>query len=232
MKLKHLQKIQSHNLNLYKFTIYENTNDEYITFCTPECATLIDQYLAQRKAAGEIIDDKESYLIRNDFDFIFKSRVRSARKTSISALNVIMSRILFKTELRQVNYLTENSRYKRHSKAGFHAFRKYFNTCLVNADVNVSIKEMLMGHSIGLDDSYLRPTEDKLLLEYSKAINELTINEENRLKKKVTELESKQSEIDQMKYEHNKEMKQHAEFIDTLDKKLDDMTSKMKELSK
>ena len=40
LKLKHLQKIDS--FGLYKFTIYENTNDEYITFCTPECASLID----------------------------------------------------------------------------------------------------------------------------------------------------------------------------------------------
>ena len=36
-----------------------------------------------------------------------------------------------------------------------------------------------MGHSVGLDDSYFRPTEKQLLAEYKKAINELTINEEN-----------------------------------------------------
>jgi integrase len=222
LKLKHLQKIASHNLSLYKFTIYENTNDEYVTFCTPECATMIDEYLAQRRAAGEIINSQESYLIRNDFDFIFKTRVKSPRKTSISALNVIMNRILFKTELRQVNYLTENSRYKRHSKAGFHAFRKYFNTCLASCDVNLSIKECLMGHSasMGLDGSYFRPTEKQLLTEYLKAVNELTINEENRLRKKVETLESKQSEIDQMKLKHEMEMKGINAQLDRLGNKL------------
>ena len=57
-----------------------------------------------------------------------------------------------------------------------------------------------MGHSasMGLDDSYFRPTEKQLLLEYSKAINELTINEENRLKKKVTELQEKQDKIERL----------------------------------
>ena len=34
LRLKHLQKVD----NLYKFTIYENTKDEYITYCTPECS--------------------------------------------------------------------------------------------------------------------------------------------------------------------------------------------------
>ena len=181
----------------------------------PECASLIDEYLAQRKAAGETVTD-ESYLLRNDFDFVFKTRAKQARKITTGALNIIMDALLHKTELRQVNYQTENSGYKRHPKAGFHAFRKYFNTCLVNADVNVTIKEMLMGHSVGLDDSYFRPTEKQLLTEYLKAVNELTINEENRLKKKVTELESKQSEIDQMKYKHEIEMKGINEQLDRM----------------
>ena len=43
-----------------------------------------------------------------------------------------------------------------------------------------------MGQSTGLEASYFRPNEKQLLTEYLKAVNELTINEENRLKKKVT----------------------------------------------
>ena len=35
---------------------------------------MIDDYIEQRKKAGEKITD-ESYLIRNDFDFVFKIRV-------------------------------------------------------------------------------------------------------------------------------------------------------------
>jgi hypothetical protein len=45
LKLRDLQKIYS----VYKFTIYENTKDEYFICCTPECAAAIDQYRFQEE---------------------------------------------------------------------------------------------------------------------------------------------------------------------------------------
>jgi hypothetical protein len=48
---------------------------------------------------------------------------------------------------------------------------------------------MLLGHKIGLASCYYRPTEQKMLDEFQKAIDNLTINEENRLKIKVESLE-------------------------------------------
>ena len=36
LRLSHLQKID----RVYKFKIYENTKDEYFTFCSPECGHL------------------------------------------------------------------------------------------------------------------------------------------------------------------------------------------------
>lgn len=39
-----------------------------------------------------------------------------------------------------------------------------------------------MRHSLGISDSYFKPTEAELLEEYLKAVPYLTINEENRLK--------------------------------------------------
>ena len=74
-------------------------------------------------------------------------------------------------------------------------FRKFFDTQLIYADVRPAIKEMFMGHSIGLDDNYFKPTENDVLEEYLTAVDWLTINEENRLKKKVKELTKKQDEI-------------------------------------
>jgi hypothetical protein len=64
-----------------------------------------------------------------------------------------------------------------------------------------------MGHSIGLDDHYFKPGENDVLQEYLKAVDYLTINEENRLKKKVKELTTKQDEIEIMKERHEQEMK-------------------------
>ena len=57
---------------------------------------------------------------------------------------------------------------------------------------------MLMGHSVGLDDSYYRPNEKQLLAEYSKAINELTINEENRLRTELDVLKEKHDKIEML----------------------------------
>ena len=69
----------------------------------------------------------------------------------------------------------------------------------MNADVHPSFKELLVGHSIKLDDVYYDKGSDKsrakLLEEYSKAIDALTINEEHRLRKKVKELTPKSDEI-------------------------------------
>ena len=49
-------------------------------------------------------------------------------------------------------------------------FRKRFNTELANAegDVNPLIKELLMGHHVGLEENYYRPEEQKLESEYRK----------------------------------------------------------------
>jgi hypothetical protein len=65
---------------------------------------------------------------------------------------------------------------------------------------------MLLGHKIGLASAYYRPTEQEMLDEYMKAVNSLTINEENRLKIKVELLESEKHEITTLKDQVN-EMK-------------------------
>ena len=86
-----------------------------------------------------------------------------------------------------------------------HGFRRFFNTALMNADVHPSFKKLLMGHSVELDEVYYDKGSDKsrakLLEEYSKAIDALTINEENRLRKKVEELTPKSDEMQAMKAE-------------------------------
>ncbi|HJT47970.1 MAG TPA: hypothetical protein VJ729_07280, partial [Nitrososphaeraceae archaeon] len=90
-------------------------------------------------------------------------------------------------------------------------FRKFFDTQLIYADVRPAIKEMFMGHSIGLDDNYFKPSENDVLEEYLTAIDWLTINEENRLKMQVKELTEKQDEIEIVKKRHKEEMESMRE---------------------
>ena len=51
--------------------------------------------------------------------------------------------------------------------------------------INIAV---LMGHSIGISDSYYKITEDELLTEYLKASNFLIINKENQLQTEVNKI--------------------------------------------
>ena len=51
--------------------------------------------------------------------------------------------------------------------------------------------ELLMGHSIGISNSYYRVTEDELLEDYLKAVPFLTIGEEKRLQLEMEELKER-----------------------------------------
>jgi hypothetical protein len=68
---------------------------------------------------------------------------------------------------------------------------------------------MLLGHSIGLSNSYYKPSSDELLNGYLKAVNLLTINEENRLRIKVRDME----------VSHSQEWDAIAKKIESLEKK-------------
>ena len=85
-----------------------------------------------------------------------------------------------------------------------HGFRKFFTTQLINAKVNPEIREMLLGHSIGLAGAYYKPTEDEMLEEYMKGVDNLTINPANRLQRKVEKLEVEKTEIQSLRLELEK----------------------------
>ena len=77
-----------------------------------------------------------------------------------------------------------------------HGFRKFFKTQLVKAKVDPELRELLLGHSKRkLDHVYTRLTPDEVQQEYEKAIDNLTIGPNNRLQKKVTELEQKEDRM-------------------------------------
>src|SRR5215468_9352846 len=57
-----------------------------------------------------------------------------------------------------------------------HSLRKFFNTALMNSDVAYTFKELLMGHSVKLDNVYYdkdsEKSQQKILLEYMKKMCE------------------------------------------------------------
>lgn len=186
--------------DLYQVTSYLNAKEEYYTFCTPEAKNAIDQYLTYRERSGERLTPN-SPLFREQFDLNDPFQIANPRHLANRSIEVIFDRALVRAGLREVDHETETKQNKgkaRKEVSRFNGFRKFFNTNLVMANVNPQIKEMLMGHSINLDDNYLKPTPDQVLGEYVKAINLLTINEEHRLKMQVKELRLKVDKFDKL----------------------------------
>ena len=70
---------------------------------------------------------------------------------------------------------------------------------MARAKVDTEVAKLLTGHSIGVRSRYLNYTDEDLLQEYSEAIDYLTINEENRLRRKVEVLKAKRDEIEILK---------------------------------
>ena len=189
LKLGHITDIE----DCKQVICYAGTKDEYITFMTPESSQAFDDYLEERQ------QDKEK-LTANSPAF---------RKTYL--LGSLPAETMETGTVRNALLLTLKDIQKTKTGNRFnipmvHGLRKYFNITLkTRSDCNLSICEKLMGHSttIPLDNAYA-PFNDKVLFEeYKKAIPELTISGEERQKillenkeKKLSELESKQSELD------------------------------------
>ena len=194
LKLKHLTRIEEYNI--YQITVYENTKEEYYCFCSPECASAIDSYLKYRERCYERIG-VESPLIREQFDRDNPDKARSPRHMSLRALGFLIRELLVASGIQKVEHLTETKTPGRLRKEvmASHGFRKFVTTNMIRAKVNPEAREMLLGHSIGLSNSYYRPDANEILTEYLKAVDLLTINEENRLRRKVETLEVKADKI-------------------------------------
>jgi integrase len=196
LKMRNLEKVSKNSV--YKVTVYEGSKESYYTFTTPECASFIDSYLEFRESNGEKIN-KDCFLIRDQFDITDFEQIRNKSKgITLNTLNTMIGTLLIKAGLRSVDH---TSKYIRKEVARAHGFRKFFTTQLVNSKINPEIREMLLGHKIGLASCYYRPSEQEMYDEYMKAVNSLTINEENRLKIKVELLESEKNEITRMRNE-------------------------------
>ncbi len=161
LKFKHLQMVEN---GIGKLHVYaDSRNDSYWTLVSPECVQAIEEYKTYRhEQIGERITP-ESFIVR-DAHKIRPILTGAIRKTIWE---------LFKTTGLEGAELQPD-----------HACRKYFNTICINAGMNHTIKECLMGHSVKLDDAYYdmsnQGTLDKVRSEYEKALSELTITEEAR----------------------------------------------------
>jgi integrase len=181
------------NYGLYQVTVYSDAKERYSTFTTPEAAKAVKVYLSYRERYGEKLTPK-SPVFRDQFDRNDPDSVHDVKPLKLRTLERLISRTIEKSGIRTVERITELHSEKGKIRKNVRltaGFRKFFDTQLIYARVEPRTKEMFMGHSIGLDDHYFTPGKNYVLQEYLKAVDSLTINEENRLKIKVEELTTK-----------------------------------------
>jgi integrase len=183
LKVKSIKRLDS---DIGIVTVYpESKGSVYATLVTPEFLTSLDEYLKYRKSQGEKIT-AESWLIRDKFATFSRKTNRPIPPSS-------------KSIRKQMRFLIRKAGLPLEDLQPDHSLRKFFNTALMNSDVAYTFKELLMGHSVKLDNVYYdkdnEKSQQKILLEYMKAIDALTINDEYRLKKKIGEYEEKLKDV-------------------------------------
>jgi integrase len=197
LKISDLEKID----DLYKVSVYSGDNENYITFTTPECTKEIDSYLEFRKRRGEKIT-KDSYLIIKRFSKHLNMEGFKGKPFSGDSLKALLQDSINNSGLREID---TNNRYKRKEVPLFHGFRKFVTKQLVDSKVNPEIREMLLGHKIGLTGAYYKPTVQDMLDEYLKAVPLLTISDEDRLQFKYDEkVKIEKSQYESLKSEFEK----------------------------
>lgn len=238
LKLKHLKKhrLDTYNSSVkgqeeytYQINVYASSKKyRYTAFCTPECAKAIDTYLEYRKRFEKTLDinpstgewgPPDSLLITRVFDINdipFSSnnhRLFVQKPMGVMGLRSYVVGRLKKMNLRKTWISTENSEYMSAHKNELHpchSFRIFAVTNMQRSKIDKTIREMLVGHSTGLDTAYYKPNTEEILQEYLKAVDLLTINNEHRLQKQINQYKESSEGMDEI---HQKLNEKHEQDI-------------------
>jgi hypothetical protein len=147
--------------------------------------------------------------------------IDNTKPLALSTLAGLIKTVAYKAGVREVS---ENYN-QRYSVKNAHGFRKFFNTTLGNIrtkDGRLAIdfirKEMMMGHALtnihALEQNYNRSDRVKMLLEdYLKAVPDLTISDEERMKVEVKKLQADLSNIKSVSIELQEKDQQIAALM-------------------
>ncbi|MGA2665699.1 MAG: site-specific integrase [Nitrososphaerales archaeon] len=169
LQWRDLQPVRLGNYEFAKLAVYRGENEQYHSFVTPECYRYLLEYRDMRAKASEQLRP-ESPLIRDDWGTYkgAKDPSKAAPVTS-KTLRDQLGRLYTRIGLRP------DKEGLRHEFQQVHGFRKFFKTRMEVAGVRPIITELLMGHSIGVSNSYMKPSNDELVAEYAKGIPALTV---------------------------------------------------------
>ena len=193
LKWKHIIPIQKNGQVIAaKLIVYAGENDEYFTFISAEAYNELEKWKEYRIQSGESVE-VNSWVMRNIWNTkkgYTRGLVSAPVKLKSEGVKRLVEDALWTQGLRK----KLDSNKKRHEFQTDHGLRKWFKTRCELAGMKPINIEILMNHSTGISDSYYRATEAELLEDYLKAIDSLTINNQNRLQKQVAVLSEKSRE--------------------------------------
>jgi len=128
-KMRHISQIE----DCKSIMVYEGTDEEYVTFLTPEASSMFDDYIKKRETDGERIN-LESPVFRS----VYQLGYAKVRPATTDALKEVIRKLIIKSGLR-INQVKTGERY---NKQADHGFRKRWNTILkTTKTINISLAE-------------------------------------------------------------------------------------------
>jgi integrase len=212
LKLSSLEPIPKYGI--YQIIVYVNTKQEYITFCTPECASVINSYLEHRKRNGDRLKPSEP-LLRDEFDINDPIRAASPKTLSTFSLRARIFRLLVSSGVRERSLNLEvvageekRPLHKRREVMQCHGLRKFFSTTCTLEGLPPLTVEILLGHqALGLTGIYFKPNPNDLLegndkmMGYANMIGALTIGDEHKLRHENEEVTRRNLRLEKEKEE-------------------------------
>jgi integrase len=198
MRWKHISSITDDKgvVVAARLIVYADEPEQYDALMTPEAFSAISKWMDYRASCGEKITG-DSFIMRDIWQTTESSHgayfglAKYPKQLKSSGVKSLLERALRAQHI----FKPLPAGAKRREWKAAHGMRKYTNTMMIKARVSSVVKEMLLGHQCGLENNYYRPSlEEDMLPEYLKAVDLLTINEENRLKRKVHDLSNKTKE--------------------------------------
>ena len=168
LRWKDIQPIERQGKVVAKIIVYAGDDEEYFSFITAEAYHELQKWMQYRQDGGEEMR-KNSWIMRQLWDtkkgYYHHGTIKNPEKLKSSGIKRLMEDALWTQGLRKKSDLKRN----RYEFQTDHGLRKWFKTrCEMSGMKSINI-EILMGHSIGISDSYYKITEDDLLTEYLKA---------------------------------------------------------------
>ena len=194
LKWKHVTLLTGEDREIIaaKMVIYSGEPEEYYCFITAEAYNSLKAWIDYRSNAGEKITG-ESWLMRDLWqttDFSYGAQwglVKYPKQLKSTGVKSLIERSM---KAQRLAIPLPKGVKRREWKSG-HGYRKFFKTRAEQVMKPANV-ELLSGRDIGVSGSYYKPTEKELFEDYIKAIDLLTINEDNKkLERQFNELKEK-----------------------------------------